>query len=174
MFQNFLKRMRTLSESDGDVRVNAVRSKIVSMDDVKHPTLSDMGFGDENELKAAIYDLMRTIKDPEKPQTLEELNVVSEEMITVKKVSDGQVPVVRIEFNPTVPHCSLATLIGLTIRIKIERNFPQTLKLDIFIKKGTHATEEEINKQINDRERVSAACDNENLRKLLEDCISED
>ena len=95
-------------------------------------------------------------------------------MISLTPLEDSEIPIVRVEFNPTVPHCSLATLIGLTIRIKIQRNFPQTLKLDIFIKKGTHATEEEINKQINDRERVSAACDNENLRKLLEDCIKDE
>lgn len=168
---SFLKRIRTESEAE---RYSAVRSVVVGQDDVMHPSLADMGYANEQELKEAIYDLMRTIKDPEKPQTLEELNVVSEDMITIKKVQNGQVPVVRIEFNPTVPHCSLATLIGLTIRIKIQRHFPQTLKLDIFIKKGTHATEEEINKQINDRERVSAACDNENLRKLLESCITDD
>lgn len=51
--------------------------------------------------------------------------------------------VIRVEFNPTVPHCSLATLIGLCIRIKIERNIPHKLKLDIYIKKGAHATEDE-------------------------------
>lgn len=50
---------------------------------------------------------------------------------------------IRVEFNPTVPHCSLATLIGLCIRVKIERNIPHKLKLDIYIKKGAHATEEE-------------------------------
>ncbi|KAL7013515.1 hypothetical protein ACKWTF_015435 [Chironomus riparius] len=168
---SFIKRFRTESEAE---RFNAVRSVVVKVDDVVHPSLAEMGYANEEELKFAIYDLLRTIKDPEKPQTLEELNVVSEDMITVKKVENGQVPVVRIEFNPTVPHCSLATLIGLTIRIKIQRQFPQTLKLDIYIKKGTHSTEDEINKQINDRERVSAACDNDNLRKLLESCIKED
>lgn len=67
---NLLKRMRTLSESEP--RFEAVRSKEVSIDDVRHPKL----FQSEEELKQAIYDLMRTIKDPEKPQTLEELNVV--------------------------------------------------------------------------------------------------
>lgn len=111
---NFLKRIRT--ESESEPRFNAVRSKIVTLDDVKHPTLADMGFASEEDLKSAIYDLMRTIKDPEKPQTLEELSVVSEEMISVKEIEENKVPVVRIEFNPTVPHCSLATLIGLTIR----------------------------------------------------------
>jgi metal-sulfur cluster biosynthetic enzyme len=92
----------------------------------------------------------------------------------VQKTTDGQVPVVRIEFNPTVPHCSLATLIGLTIRIKILRHFPNNLKVDIFIKKGAHSTEDEINKQINDRERIAAAIENQNLWKLVEDCIKDD
>lgn len=48
------------------------------------------------------------------------------------------------------------------------------MKLDIFIKKGTHSTEDEINKQINDRERVAAAIENQNLWKLVENCINED
>lgn len=49
----------------------------------------------------------------------------------------------RIEFNPTVPHCSLATLIGLCIRVKVQRNLPHNIKLDIYIKKGAHNTEDE-------------------------------
>lgn len=48
------------------------------------------------------------------------------------------------------------------------------MKLDIFIKKGTHSTEDEINKQINDRERVAAAIENQNLWKLVENCINDD
>lgn len=52
---------------------------------------------------------------------------------------------VRIEFNPTVPHCSLATLIGLSIRIKVTRSLLEKVKLDIFIKEGAHTTEEESN-----------------------------
>lgn len=105
---------------------------------------------------------------------MQDLNVVSEDCVFVTKQGDGEVPVVRVEFNPTVPHCSLATLIGLTIRIKILRHFPHNLKLDIFIKKGTHSTEDEINKQINDRERIAAAIENQNLWKLIENCIKDD
>lgn len=66
-----------------------------------------------------------------------------EDGIFIKQPTDSNVFVVRIEFNPTVPHCSLATLIGLCIRIKIMRSFAHNLKLDIFIKKGSHNTEEE-------------------------------
>lgn len=64
-------------------------------------------------------------------------------VLKVKQPTAGNVNVVRIEFNPTVPHCSLATLIGLCIRIKLERSIPHEMKLDIFIKKGAHSTEDE-------------------------------
>ena len=51
------------------------------------------------------------MKDPELPQTLEELNVIEEEYIRINKFGDD-VYSIQIEFKPTVPHCSLATLIG--------------------------------------------------------------
>ncbi|KRT81222.1 hypothetical protein AMK59_5622 [Oryctes borbonicus] len=127
-----------------------------------------------DELKYTIYDFIRTIKDPEKPNTLEELNVVYEDGVYINQPTQGNVSVVRIEFNPTVPHCSLATLIGLCIRIKLERNIPFQIKLDIYIKEGAHATEHEINKQINDKERIAAAMENPNLKDMVENCIKEE
>ncbi|XP_044263534.1 MIP18 family protein galla-1 isoform X2 [Tribolium madens] len=129
---------------------------------------------DDSELKYTVYDLIRTIKDPEKPNTLEELNVVYEEGVEVKERTSGNVSVVRVEFNPTVPHCSLATLIGLCIRIKLERCIPYRIKLDIYIKAGAHTTEHEINKQINDKERIAAAMENPNLKEMVENCIVEE
>ncbi|XP_046661476.1 cytosolic iron-sulfur assembly component 2A [Homalodisca vitripennis] len=131
---------------------------------------------DENNenLQFSIYDCIRTIKDPEKPATLEELQVVYEEGVKVTSSNESRAYVVNIEFNPTVPHCSLATLIGLCMRIKVERTHLEKIKLDIHIKKGAHDTEEEINKQVNDKERVAAAMENPNLREMVEKCISED
>ena len=42
--------------------------------------------------------------------------------------------------------------VGLCIRTKLERSLPDaTVKLDIFVKQGTHSTVDEINKQINDK-----------------------
>ncbi|XP_067004589.1 MIP18 family protein galla-1 isoform X2 [Anabrus simplex] len=127
-----------------------------------------------DELKDTIYDLIRTIRDPEKPATLEDLNVVYDEGVFIKPATQGAVCVVRVEFNPTVPHCSLATLIGLCIRIKLLRHIMDKYKLDIYIKKGAHSTEDEINKQINDKERIAAAMENPNLRELVENCIKEE
>ena len=50
---------------------------------------------------------------------------------------------VRIDFHPTVPHCSLASLIGLCLRNKIKRDVVDRIKLDIVIAEGKHSTEEE-------------------------------
>ena len=79
-----------------------------------------------------------------------------------------------IEFVPTVPHCSLATLIGLCMTTKLNRELPQgRFKIDLKIKEGTHSTAAEITKQINDKERVAAALENPDLLKVVEDCIKE-
>ncbi|RUS69279.1 hypothetical protein EGW08_022957 [Elysia chlorotica] len=120
-------------------------------------------------LQETIYDLISDIRDPEKAASLEDLNVVSEEGVTVRRLLTGQV-LASIEFVPTVPHCTLASIIGLSIRSKLDQSLPQKPKIDIFIKKGTHDTADEINKQINDKERISAAMENPNLQKLVASC----
>ncbi|CAI9729199.1 Hypothetical predicted protein [Octopus vulgaris] len=121
-------------------------------------------------LKETVYDLIRGIKDPEKIETLEELNVVTEEGVEVKRFSD-QCFLIRIEFIPTVPHCTLASLIGLCMRNKLQRDFPELHKLDIFVKEGSHDIEEDINRQINDKERIAAAMENPKLRELVTQCV---
>ncbi|OXU29110.1 MIP18 family protein galla-1 [Nasonia vitripennis] len=143
-------------------------------DIVRAKSQNELVSKDETELKESIYDLLRTIKDPEKPQTLEQLDVVYEDCIAIQEATPGGVTVIRVEFNPTVPHCSLATLIGLCIRVKLERHLLALFKLDIYIKEGAHSTEQEINKQINDKERIAAAMENPNLRELVEKCIQEE
>jgi len=127
------------------------------------------------DLKFDIYDQIRTIRDPEKPENLEELSVVLEEGVHVYPLNGRNNKfIANIEFVPTVPHCHLATLIGLCIRTKLERTLvPGQVKLEINVKEGSHNTEEDINKQINDKERVAAAMENPNLKETVEQCIEE-
>ena len=80
---------------------------------------------------------------------------------------------IKIVFTPTVPHCSLATLIGLCLRAKLERCLENRFKLDIVVLEGAHAIEADVNKQINDKERVAAAMENPGLREMVEECIKE-
>lgn len=84
-----------------------------------------------------IFNIIRNINDPEHPLTLEQLRVVQEGLITLK----GNV--VDVQFTPTIPHCSMATLIGLCLRVKLLRSLPRHMKVDVSITPGTHAQEDQ-------------------------------
>jgi len=115
-----------------------------------------------------IFEHIRDIADPEHPYSLEQLNVVSEDHITIRD-NDSRV---RVEFTPTVQHCSMATLIGLCIRVKLLRALPSRFKVDIAVTPGGHASEAAVNKQLNDKERVAAALENPNLLQMVDRCLA--
>ena len=100
------------------------------------------------------------------------MKVVWQDKVNVIKLPDHSL-IISIEFTPTVPHCSLATLIGLCMRVKLERCLPERFKLNVYVSKGTHSTEQDINKQINDKERIAAAMENPSLKEIVEECIKE-
>ncbi|RDB24090.1 hypothetical protein Hypma_008705 [Hypsizygus marmoreus] len=112
-----------------------------------------------------IFDLIRSINDPEHPNTLEELRVVSAPQIEVNGNH------VMVEFTPTVPHCGMSTLIGLSIRVRLLRSLPNRFKVDIRLKPGSHQSELAVNKQLNDKERVAAALENAVLVDTVEQCL---
>jgi len=115
-----------------------------------------------------VFDLIRDINDPEHPLTLEQLNVVEEEKIQVDDTKNS----IIIHFTPTIPHCTMATLIGLAIRVKLIRSLPTRFKVDVFITPETHNSEEAINKQLNDKERVAAALENSQLLDVVNQCLT--
>ncbi|XP_052625160.1 protein AE7 [Lactuca sativa] len=115
-----------------------------------------------------IFDHIRDIKDPEHPYSLEELKVITEDAIEV----DDKRSYVRVTFTPTVEHCSMATVIGLCLRVKLMRSLPSRFKVDIKVAPGTHATEDAVNKQLNDKERVAAALENPNLVDMVDECLT--
>lgn len=81
----------------------------------------------------------------------------------------------RVELTPTVTHCSLATVIGLGVRVRLEQALPPNFRVDVTIKEGTHSQDDQVNKQLADKERVAAALENATLmgvlRKMLETCV---
>ncbi|KAK9480470.1 hypothetical protein V1514DRAFT_289325 [Lipomyces japonicus] len=121
-----------------------------------------------------IYDLISTISDPEHPLTLGQLAVVNKPDITIVPSSSSSsakhataVTRVVIAITPTITHCSLATLIGLGIRVRLQRCLPARFRIEIKVKEGTHQSESQVNKQLNDKERVAAACENQQLLGVL-------
>lgn len=72
-----------------------------------------MNFWHFPNLFFSLTDIIKDIQDPEKPNTLEDLKVVFEEGVRMTRLNDVEdAYIVHITFTPTVPHCSLATLIG--------------------------------------------------------------
>ncbi|CAJ0598121.1 unnamed protein product [Cylicocyclus nassatus] len=117
-----------------------------------------------------VFELIRDINDPEHPYTLEQLNVVQEDLIKVHK--DNNHTYVDVQFTPTIPHCSMATLIGLAIRVKLGRSLHPRIKVRVSITEGSHNTEEAINRQLADKERVAAAMENSNLMHAVNQCLA--
>jgi len=132
-------------------------------------TLEDVDDSVKDEIDSReVFDMIRNINDPEHPLTLEELNVVQLERIQVENSKN----LVKVEFTPTIPHCSMATLIGLSIRVQLLRALPTRFKIDVEITPGSHASESAINKQLADKERVAAALENTHLSEVLNQCLT--
>lgn len=85
---------------------------------------------------------------------------------------DNSTNELKISFTPTIPHCSMATLIGLSIRVKLLRALPPRFKVTVEITPGTHASEHAVNKQLADKERVAAALENKHLIEVINQCIA--
>jgi metal-sulfur cluster biosynthetic enzyme len=124
-----------------------------------------------------IYDLISTISDPEHPLSLGSLAVVNLPDIHIYPPTSpsSRISTVVVEITPTITHCSLATVIGLGVRVRLEQALPPRFRIDVRVKEGTHSTGEAVTKQLADKERVAAAMENGTLtgvvRKMLETCV---
>ncbi|KAI2626398.1 FAM96B protein [Xylaria nigripes] len=140
----------------------------------------DGGFTFEPIDEQEIYDLISTISDPEHPLSLGQLAVVNLPDIHINPPPSAAADAntltqVLVKLTPTISHCSLATVIGLGVRVRLEKALPPNYRIDIQIKEGSHSDADQINKQLSDKERVVAAQQNANLKmmldKMLETCV---
>jgi len=151
-------------KDDDDVKA------VSETEEMKDDQEKDSSSSNESKVSAEeIFDIIRTIEDPEHPNSLEQLGVVSLEQVELSLAKTNEV---TIRFTPTIPHCSMATLIGLCLRVKLHRSLPPAkFKVDVSIEPGTHVSEKAINKQLRDKERVRAALENKHLKGVVDKCI---
>lgn len=83
------------------------------------------------------------------------------------RTDPGSLHTVLVEITPTITHCSLATVIGLAVRVRLEKALPPSYRVDIRMKDGSHAQDDQVNKQLADKERVAAALENGTLKEVL-------
>ncbi|XP_033209188.1 MIP18 family protein galla-2 [Belonocnema kinseyi] len=156
-----------LDESNAE-KLENVNPKLYKKADERQVTADDENEDVVDEFDSReVFDIVRNINDPEHPLTLEELKVVEEELIEV----DNEKNNIVIKFTPTIPHCSMATLIGLSIRVLLLRTLPARFKITVEITPGSHTSEDAINKQLADKERVAAALENNHLLEVINQCI---
>ncbi|KXS16471.1 hypothetical protein M427DRAFT_55427 [Gonapodya prolifera JEL478] len=154
----------------GDVPVDGM--------EVDADTDADSGVDVEEIDAEEVFDLIRNINDPEHPLTLEQLNVAQPHLITVTNpptpspTDSTALPHIDVRIVPTIPHCSMATLIGLCVRVRLMRCLPRRYKVDVRVREGSHASEEQVNKQLNDKERVAAAMENQSLLDVVNRCLA--
>lgn len=114
-----------------------------------------------------VYELLKDIRDPEHPElTLSQLRVVKRNQIYVKSASH-----ILVEYTPTIPTCSVAVLIGLTLLRKLQLCLPSQYKIKVKIAEGKHVQELQVNKQLADKERIAASMENPNLSRLVRDGV---
>lgn len=139
----------------------------------------------QNIAPGSVFELIRYIKDPEHPYSLERLSVVATEDIFIGCLPANHtsshatactkglpIKTVDVIFTPTVPHCSMAGIIGLCIRRRLESCLPSDYWIRVHVKEGSHTTDKALTKQLNDKDRIMAAFENDELVCILDSCIS--
>ena len=81
----------------------------------------------------------------------------------------------EITWVPTTPTCGFALNIALCIKVKLERELSvkEYSKIDIYVQEGKHDNKAGIDRQVNDKERVFAALENEVVAGAIEELIKE-
>ncbi|KRH91879.1 hypothetical protein M153_20215000638, partial [Pseudoloma neurophilia] len=161
-----------------DHKLNQLSFKMIINED---PTISETTvpkyngpLDRSNPTREMIFELIRYIKDPEHPYSLEQLKVVEIGNVSVENIITKygtEITIIEVIFIPTVPHCSMASIIGLSI-LKILRYFFRQQYIKVMIKEDTHMEYQTINKQLNDKDRVLAAFENSSIMELIEECVT--
>lgn len=141
-----------------------------------------------------IFELIRDIKDPEHPNTLEDLNVVCKEDIIVDVINEENylkhlkskdcprndkllkmclpMKYIKVKFTPTIAYCSMASVIGLCIKVQLSKYVKDCI-IDVVIAGESHVAAIDLNKQLADKDRVFAAMENEGILDVVNACLPE-
>ena len=104
--------------------------------------------------------------------TLNQLDIVHEDRVLCSQ--EDNLRVARVYLKPTNPSCHLVQQIALSIYCKLEENLLdfESLKLELLLEEDSHSDIGGVQKQINDKERVCAALENEDIRKFIDKLIN--
>jgi len=131
----------------------------------------------------SIFFQLFEIIDPEFPIVLINLKVLKLEFIKILFYIPSQKLVYSISFFPTYGKCKLAPLIGITLfSAYFKKNTMKKLvklvitnwfiHFKVKLTNKDHKIGENITKQLNDKERLSAALENRSIRISVLKCVN--
>ena len=105
----------------------------------------------------------------EHPISLGSLGVIKLEDIEIQPPTSprSRISTLTVLLTPTTTGCSLTTIIGLGVKVRLLHALPPRFRIDVRIKEGTSRTADEVNKQLGDKERVAAAMENKSLINVV-------
>lgn len=132
-------------------------------------------------LSIQIFYYLKDILDPEYPNKIYTFGIVSFEGIFIEILYFCQIITIDHLLIPTIKICSMSPLMGISIQNKIyQKNLIKRLhqlipktwnwRFSIEIPNYSHLKSLNISKQLNDKERISAALENFGIRKVIEEC----
>ena len=133
-----------LPSADQDAQRDELFSLVRRINDPEHPhTLEELGVVDKAHIWFRRQDRRRdkqAVMEKEQGEYKEQQQQDAEDECEGEGEGESESEdEAVIELTPTVPHCSLATTIGLCVRHKVESAIPH-IKLHVRIRDGTHRT----------------------------------
>jgi metal-sulfur cluster biosynthetic enzyme len=144
------------------------------LSDASAPSSDDEEEDREEIDEQEVYDLISTISDPEHPLSLGSLGVVTLDDIAIAHPTSprSRISTITVLITPTTSACSLTTVIGLGVKVRLLNALPPRFRVDVRIKEGTSRTADEVNKQLGDKERVAAAMENRSLVNVVNNMLA--
>nr|UXY87211.1 protein AE7-like 1 [Cryptomonas sp.] len=134
-------------------------------------------------LSLIIYLCLKEIKDPEYPYYLYNLNVLHIEGNVIEISNTDQILFISIFIIPTYNLCSMTSVIGLSVENTLLHSSVFKILFSFFpidwgwnfcinIPSDMHVSGLNVTKQLNDRERISAAIENSSIRNVIKSSYS--
>lgn len=125
-----------------------------------------------------VFSILKEIRDPEFPCYLFSLNILCLEKISIENYILNQNTTINIVIAPTYNRCTMSSIIGLSIKNILFNEltgtffkfyFPTTWswKYCTIIPSWFHIKGPMLTKQLNDKERISAAIENPSIRNII-------
>jgi len=159
---------KTPSSSESKVLVRLESEILAERQAIRESLINNSNF----QLISEVYECIRSIRDPERPYTLEQLDVFSMKDIVIEEKFGKKS--LTVYWKPPPPICAYTVHIGLAMRVKLLREIKdiKKMKVTILVREGNPKQKKALDKQLNDKERIASAMENVEVMDFLESLIS--